>query len=437
MHTMHHRSGKTMATSVMEMDNGSLLPSSRLTTNPLSAVNVPTTAVSPALLASPEKQRRRKRSTNSSSSQRMIVSLARRDLVVAIFSACFLTVLSVLILLKIYTSWVAPNSNSGRSLVGGQANGPPVVTTTTEDDGSYDESEILPWNPRYRVPGSMRIVGDRSNSYVDLRQSVDGHLPFDATRSTSFVSNLVSGNMYTNILSAATQEVHHSDAVAHSATYDINNCPPKPPPGYPYAWTAQTVLENWPPDDVSPPASGMIYQGLCVFDYSTDYDTALRYRTAEVPFVVINDPAVAATVERWNRPGYMEQLMGSVLHRTEYSENNHFMYYVPPPKHQNRRRASDAHLLAATKNTPKDWKAPTKMLRMTYANWLSHANVSDDKLGPHNPHWYYRLIGCGGTGNDGSCDKGSSEYLFDELTFFQPRESLYIVEPEEQKGYEE
>jgi hypothetical protein len=127
--------------------------------------------------------------------------------------------------------------------------------------------------------------------------------------------------------------------------------------------------------------------------------------------------------------------MGSVLHRTEYSENNHFMYYVPPPKHQNRRRASDAHLLAATKNTPKDWKAPTKMMRMTYANWLSHANVSDDKLGPHNPHWYYRLIGCGGTGNDGSCDKGSSEYLFDELTFFQPRESLYIVEPEEQKGY--
>ena len=68
-------------------------------------------------------------------------------------------------------------------------------------------------------------------------------------------------------------------------------------------------------------------------------------------------------------------------------------------------------------------------------DWLRHANVSDDQLGPDHPHWYYRLIGCGLPGNDGSCDTESSEYLFDELTFFQPRaDQLYIVEPEEQKG---
>jgi hypothetical protein len=78
------------------------------------------------------------------------------------------------------------------------------------------------------------------------------------------------------------------------------------------------------------------------------------------------------------------------------------------------------------------------MLRMDYATWLRHANVTDDQLGPDHPHWYYRLIGCGlGMGNDGSCDKGSSEYLFDELPFFQPKESLYVVEPDEQKGYEQ
>ena len=37
-------------------------------------------------------------------------------------------------------------------------------------------------------------------------------------------------------------------------------------------------------------------------------------------------------------------------------------------------------------------------------------------------------------GNDGSCDAGSSEYLYDELPYFQPKPSLYVVEPNEQKG---
>ena len=89
-----------------------------------------------------------------------------------------------------------------------------------------------------------------------------------------------------------------------------------------------------------------------------------------------------------------------------------------------------------------NWKPPTEMLRMTYLEWLEHANVTDDKLGPDNPHWYFRLIGCGNMGGektaDGSCDKGSSEWLFDELPFFQPREGsdrpFYLIEPEEQMG---
>lgn len=89
----------------------------------------------------------------------------------------------------------------------------------------------------------------------------------------------------------------------------------------------------------------------------------------------------------------------------------------------------------------RNWKPPTENLRMTYVEWLEHANVTDDKLGPDNPHWYFRLIGCGDMGEntaDGSCDKGSSEWLFDELTFFQPRlgqkRPFYMIEPEHQKG---
>ncbi|KAL3793097.1 hypothetical protein HJC23_005599 [Cyclotella cryptica] len=88
-----------------------------------------------------------------------------------------------------------------------------------------------------------------------------------------------------------------------------------------------------------------------------------------------------------------------------------------------------------------NWHPPTENLRMTYLEWLEHANVTDDKLGPDNPHWYFRLIGCGKMGEhteDGSCDKGSSEWLFDELTYFQPREGderpFYMINPKKQQG---
>jgi hypothetical protein len=59
---------------------------------------------------------------------------------------------------------------------------------------------------------------------------------------------------------------------------------------------------------------------------------------------------------------------------------------------------------------------------MTFDEWLTRANVSDATLAdPDHEHWYFRLIGCGhGLGNTGSCDIGSSEYLYDELPFFQP-----------------
>lgn len=71
---------------------------------------------------------------------------------------------------------------------------------------------------------------------------------------------------------------------------------------------------------------------------------------------------------------------------------------------------------------------------MKYEDWLSHANVTDkSKLGPDLEHWYFRLIGCGEMGR---CDQHSSEYLFDELSFFQPRDEneLYMVEHWQQKG---
>lgn len=112
------------------------------------------------------------------------------------------------------------------------------------------------------------------------------------------------------------------------------------------------------------------------------------------------------------------------------------MYWVPPPKNKNKDKPPKKLRYgkkAYDVKKPDNWTQPTEMMRMRYADWLNHANVTDDKLGPDQPHWYYRLIGCGAMG-DGHCDADSSEYLFDELPWFQPKESLYVVEPKKQRG---
>eukprot|EP00555_Chaetoceros_dichaeta_P009227 CAMPEP_0198260320 /NCGR_PEP_ID=MMETSP1447-20131203/9326_1 /TAXON_ID=420782 /ORGANISM="Chaetoceros dichaeta, Strain CCMP1751" /LENGTH=334 /DNA_ID=CAMNT_0043947951 /DNA_START=325 /DNA_END=1326 /DNA_ORIENTATION=- len=204
-------------------------------------------------------------------------------------------------------------------------------------------------------------------------------------------------------------------------TYDIHDCPFDPPANYPFAWNIAHVLENWAPDDTTPRSH--IYQGLCVFDFETERGKAMNYRAAEVPFVVRDDPQVLRTTERWNQPEYLDKLLGDTLHRTEYSPNNHFMFWNKPNPRSKRKIIED-------------WKPPTEMLKMPYQEWLSHANITDNsKLGPDMEHWYYRLIGCGTLAN-GRCERGSSEYLFDELAFFQPRieNDLYMTDHKMQQG---
>ena len=355
---------------------------------------------------------------------------------------------------------------------------------------------------KYIIPDSMKKLGSKARWYTDLRKEYDTEiLPKDEDRSIQFVK-------------AKRKEQGVYTQSPHAKTpYDIYNCPEHPPEGYPIQWPVLEVLKNWPTDDPTPEKHTELYQGICIFDYRTENGKADNYRHKEVPFVMRNDPAVARTAERWNHPGYLEKLlMGNedTMRRTEYSPNNHFMYWVDKRTRDERRAAAkqlrdrklnddkahggfgrgdqdamaDAiheleHLnelkakLAEAKDYLEDhedddearnevetlqhqvndakrkkkadvianWQPPTENLRMTYTDWLSHANVTDDKLGPDNPHWYFRLIGCGTMGEhteDGSCDNGSSEWLFDELTFFQPRlgeeRPFYLIEPKKQKG---
>jgi hypothetical protein len=352
---------------------------------------------------------------------------------------------------------------------------------------------------KYIIPESMKHIGNKAEWYADLREEYDMHYPKDDERSLAWVKS------QRESLGVFTQ---HSAA---KTAYDIHNCPEYPPEGYPIQWPVLDVLKNWSPDDPAP--HSQIYQGLCVFDYRTELHKANNYREKELPFVVRDDPAAARTAERWGDAEYMKKLlMGQedIQRRTEYSPNNHFMYWVDKrprdvrkalSKEMNvrRKKGEEVHdgygrgdqvemaeemkemehvqvlktkLDAAkrlSQENPDDeeaaeqvqslqrelkeakeivaqeslnnWQPPTENLRMTYLDWLQHANVTDEHLGPDNPHWYFRLIGCGKMGEhteDGSCDKGSSEWLFDELTYFQPREGderpFYMINPKKQQG---
>lgn len=274
-------------------------------------------------------------------------------------------------------------------------------------NGRFEPTNLNPSDAAagvYQIPNSHPRVGDKSPFYAELRKTYDLRYPSNAKRSLR-----------------AVQELRHYSFQPKSPMdqptnpyYDIYNCPDQPPKGYPYSWKLLDILHHWPSDDPEPRPD--IFQGLCVFDFVTDHAKAMTYRETEVPFIVQGDPQVASAVERLNMPHYIDSLLGDVAYETEYSESDNFLYWRGGMGADTSTTAGD------------DWKEPTKFLNMPYNEWFHHANATDDKLGPDQPHWYFKLNGCG----DGKhC---LSEYLFDELPFFQPKPSLYITDATSQRG---
>lgn len=241
-------------------------------------------------------------------------------------------------------------------------------------------------------------VGDKSKRYHDIRETYDARFPPDDIER----------------LRATAKSVRKRDYVPMHGEID---CPEHPPEGYPQHYNVMDVIENWPPDDTEPRDN--IYQGLCVFDYSKegDYEKAMNYRNAEVPFVMRDDPELLRAVERWADPEYLLKLLpAKSAQRAEYSHDNHFMYWNA---NKGKRR-----------NYP-NWENPTEMIRMSYPEWLEKARQPDDMTTVEKDHWYFRLISCGAWDH---CRASGSEFIFDELTFFRPKPSLYIVDPEAQRG---
>jgi hypothetical protein len=265
----------------------------------------------------------------------------------------------------------------------------------------------------YQIPDSDPRVGDKSPFYAELRKTYDARYPPNAQRSLRAVQELRHYSF---------QPKSPMDQPSNPYYYDIYNCPDQPPKGYPYSWKLLDILHQWPSDD--PEHRQEIFQGLCVFDFVKDHAKAMAYRRAEVPFIVQGDPQVASAVERLNMPHYMDSLLGDVAYETEYSESVNFLYW----------NMMGVDTDTRTTTAGGEWKEPTKVLNMPYNEWFHHANVTDDKLlGPDQPHWYFKLNGCG---EHKHCTTVPSECLFDELPFFQPTKSpsLYITDATSQRG---
>lgn len=208
--------------------------------------------------------------------------------------------------------------------------------------------------------------------------------------------------------------------------YNVMACPDEPPVDYPVAWNILTILHHWNPDNTTIPADG-IYQSLCVFDWQTEQHKAERYRELELPFVVTNHPEVLRAAERWTTPGYLERVLGDTAQRNEHSTNtNHLMFW------------RTYHLNA--QSIPKDWKAPTEMVELTYADWLTKAQAMEQQSGADHTqrdHWYFRLNGGGYNAKDPQAKSHpqNNPVLFHELPMFIPEQAnFFLVEPTKGHG---
>ncbi|KAL7498097.1 hypothetical protein ACHAWT_009859 [Skeletonema menzelii] len=249
--------------------------------------------------------------------------------------------------------------------------------------------------------------------------------------------------------------------------YDIYNCPSTPPENYPMAWTTVEVLRNWMPHDFTTiaPANRQIYQGLCVFDYTTQYDAALTYRNAELPFIIRNDPNVMSVARRWeDDTEYLHNALGDErLFRTERSPVNDFMWYrlrgkgtkprgfVKPPNDEvsmsygewlERALAKDAEALQGEELSAMVNELKERRMKLITRKKQDDSLENDDRDQDNSTeeeklkNWYYfRLRASLSKAIEGS---PSDNFVYDELPFFDPRKrsksQFYIVDPSEERG---
>ena len=169
----------------------------------------------------------------------------------------------------------------------------------------------------------------------------------------------------------------------------------------------KTVLDNWNPDDTDIPR--VHYDSLCHFDYQREFNKAMNYRMAEKPFVVYNIPEVEEVVRKWSDLDHLSELLGgSKEHGAQTSKDNHFMYW---------REVSKAKKLRL------GFVPPTGERSISFVDWVKLAVQNNNRSLEDREHVYLRVNG-----------NRQGDPIFNELPFFNPVKSLFIVDPEEQRG---
>ena len=190
-----------------------------------------------------------------------------------------------------------------------------------------------------------------------------------------------------------------------------------PPRDYPKEYPIMDLISNWNPDNTEIPAQH--YDSLCHFDFSDPQQlkAAENYRKAELPFIVYNIPEVDGVVKKWSDIDYLNKRLKNQRYRSETANSNHFMYF-----RENRRNKA-----IGVNGTEERWDPPTGTTQITFEDWLKVAvrGQSEPDISKRE-HIYFRV-----TAPD---SKGPNKWLFEELDFFQPKKSFFMVSPSEQRG---
>lgn len=365
-----------------------------------------------------------------------------------------------------------------------------------EEDGSSTTKTTPNEAQAYIVPNSMPHIGDKSNNYARFRRYWDERYPQNHERSLRTVQNILAQNhkfdSMGDHLGYDVYDCPDEPPPGYPREYKTIDILRHWPPTQSLPMGSQYSLDN---SDKADAMSFKAHLGICVFDYKSDYEKAITYQSKELPYVVRNDPMVAETVERWNDEDYRRALFGGldhsgnngygveddmgedgnsdvntrrvVQHRAERSVTNQVLF-----RHASKKKPFKTSKYAPTPDTREDMKRaksqgyhgprhdsgregppippPTKLISMTYDKWYARAMKKEKSLrnetntgvqyydpnseGKKDSYYYYfRLVGCG---EKEGCEKNSTEYLFDELPFFQPRRKWKANRKQRERGIE-
>ena len=231
----------------------------------------------------------------------------------------------------------------------------------------------------------------------------------------------------------AIQEEHTSSSKPY---YDVYSCPELPPLNYPREYPILDVLQNWNTQQLRPPKYH--YQGICIIDLSDSTNTMFdlrtkrrqidNYRSAEVPFVIRNDPQVLQSVQSWSSSAsgdnYLQRKLQDKKFQATISNTTRLTYYSMDQEYN---------------IIPDDFVPFTHKTEMTYEDWYQRASTQQQQQHrqqqeqqDQQEYAYLRLDAC--LPNSKHCDStylgspniiDNADFVYDDLKFFQPGHSGY------------